>query len=212
MMKAQISRDDNPLLFLPCMFNPTQYQLSMSVNAFPKDDKGRHMELIDRPLRALSVELVFDTYELGVPVTLFTNMLWMWARGSFKLGPTGTPKREPILVRFGWGLDTSFPAVISNIKEDRILFSSGGSPLRAKVSLTLSEAPPPPTLSALAAEAVEAAIEVALEPGMTIAAVAAAQFGNAAAWRNIATDNPAMAEMQMRSVGGGASLTLKLGG
>ncbi len=139
MLKLGTEPDSEPVGDpIPVQFNPTTLRLQMS-NSF---DGGNTRSRQSRQYQGnssttLSVELVFDTSDEGTTesprsVREKTNPI-----AEFLL-PTEGSQEPPPRVRFHWG-DFVLDGVMSEMSEEIDLFSPGGVPLRAKVSLTIKE-------------------------------------------------------------------------
>ncbi|MGH9077296.1 MAG: LysM peptidoglycan-binding domain-containing protein [Acidimicrobiales bacterium] len=104
-------------------------------------------------------------------------------------------KPQPPWVIFGWGTALTMTAIVTSLEVDYTMFDSTGTPLRAKVKITMEEMPTIPGrtnptsggLSTLAAHVVK--------EGDSLASIAYRHYGNPALWRALANvnnvDNPA---------------------
>jgi nucleoid-associated protein YgaU len=98
-------------------------------------------------------------------------------------------KGSPPWVIFSWGGLTGFPAYVSTVTAKYTLFTPGGMPVRAVVSIALEEISGEkqgqnPTSGALAARDTHL-----LVAGDTLPSVAYSAYGDAGAWRDIARLN-----------------------
>lgn len=96
---------------------------------------------------------------------------------------------SPPWVMFRWGGITSFLAYVSQVSARYTLFSSGGLPIRAVVTLTLEELSgntprQNPTSGGLMPRRAHRVAE-----GDTLAALAYAEYGTASLWREVAQAN-----------------------
>jgi nucleoid-associated protein YgaU len=175
---------DNELTF---MFNPTEYRLSQSVSTNRTKDKwlpGGKVEYQHTGPLTISMQLFFDDFaSLQGDVTPKISKLLKWQM------PEGF--KPPPLVKFEWGNKQleNFKGVITQLNINYTVFSKNGTPIQAKVDLTLEgtdELHPGknPTSHAVDMRRVHTVVE-----GETIASIAYAELGRAAYWRAIATAN-----------------------
>lgn len=96
---------------------------------------------------------------------------------------------SPPWVIFRWGGITGFLAYVSSVSARYTLFSSGGVPIRAVVTLTLEElSGAPPGQNPTSGGLVPRRIHV-MGQGDTLAGLAYREYGTAALWRAIAEAN-----------------------
>jgi hypothetical protein len=122
-----------------CMFNPFEYTVSKT-NSYTEDPKNQS----DSPSvnfkkagpQTLKLTLLFDSYESGEDVSLQTNKLWAFMRPDKAL--SNSDKKEPPRVAFHWGV-FRFAAVITNMTQKFTLFMKDGTPVRASVDITFTQ-------------------------------------------------------------------------
>jgi hypothetical protein len=128
---------------VPCMFRPKEYSVAKQNRWEPGEAKGRatpQLEFKGGGASTLTMELFFDTYEMGDDVRKYTNKVWeLMAIDSDLKDPT-TAKGRPPLVQFQWGPVISFKAVITNLTQKFTMFKSDGTPVRATLTVTFQEA------------------------------------------------------------------------
>jgi hypothetical protein len=180
------SDDDKELTF---MFNPTEYRISQSVSITRHDSvksAGGTVEYLGTSAMTVSMQLFFDDFASAKgDVTPKISKLLKW---QLPQDTNGTP---PPLVKFQWGnkqLD-KFQGVITQLNINYTVFAKDGTPLQAKVDLTLegaNELKPGtnPTSHAVDMRRIHTVIE-----GETIASVAFAELGEPGYWRAIADAN-----------------------
>jgi len=125
-------------------FNPTTLKISRSNNI----DKGgsttntqKRQAFAAQPA-TLSFELEFDTAEESKPsgepkdVRDYTRIVRQFIEPTPK-----KPKDPPPAIRFHWG-SFIFQGIVTQLTEDLDFFASNGTPLRAKVSVTITEQNP----------------------------------------------------------------------
>jgi hypothetical protein len=172
---------------LTFMFNPTEYRISQSVNVHRTnqiDKPGGNLEYLGTGGMTVSMQLFFDDFASAKgDVTPKISKLLKW-----QLPEDGKP---PPLVKFQWGNKQleNFKGVITQLTINYTVFSKNGTPIQAKVDVTLEgtdELKPGtnPTSHAVDMRRVHTVVE-----GETIASVAYAELGRAAYWRAIAALN-----------------------
>ncbi len=125
-------------------FNPTSLKISRSNNI----DKGgsttntQKRQAFSAQPATLSFDLEFDTAEESKPsgepkdVREYTRIVRQF------IEPTrDDPKNPPPAMRFQWG-SFMFQGIVTQLTEDLDFFASNGTPLRAKVSVTITEQNP----------------------------------------------------------------------
>lgn len=179
-----------------CLFNPAEFSLSKS-NQWEADHvPGRGTpDLFFTGGRAgtMSLNLLFDTTATGEAVTSHTNKLLNAMKVNPDL-PGHDPTRNrgrPPWVKFHWGDLHSFKAVIENLDLTFTYFSSTGTPLRAKASISLRQfeedakwGPQNPTSGTPEPHRVHQ-----FQLGDTLDRLAARYYGDSTQWRLIAQAN-----------------------
>ena len=127
-------------------YNPKELQIDKSVpwqknpQANKSPDKGIQLEFTGAEGRSMSVELLFDGYETGVPVIPQVEALNSMA-SPMEPGSTDENKRRPPLCVVVWGATISkFICVIESLSTKYTMFSPEGVPLRATCTVKLKEA------------------------------------------------------------------------
>ncbi|OCN02793.1 hypothetical protein A7X67_02755 [Clostridium sp. W14A] len=125
--------------FLNVQFNPNTYSVSQT-NTFQKNSRLTSGQMADDAFlqsgpATLSVELLFDTFVYGAAESSQKDV-----RDQYRL-LHGFTKIEPDLhspphVRFSWG-KVSFVGDILSIQETFTMFAENGTPVRAKVALSI---------------------------------------------------------------------------
>jgi hypothetical protein len=185
------------------MFNPTEYRISQQVNiekSLDKTQPGGTFEYMGTGMMSVSMQLFFDDFASakGDVTPKITKLLgWQMPDGD----------DPPPLVKFQWGnkqLD-KFQGVITQLNINYTVFAKDGTPLQAKVDLTLEGANKlvpgtNPTSHAIDMRRVHTVIE-----GETIQSVAYAELGDPNYWRAIADANGIDDPLRVRP---GASLVI----
>lgn len=128
-----------------------------------------------------------------------SGYIWILKRLMLK-PPIAALFDQPPLVMFVWGLTTSQMSYIESLDYEYSLFSPGGKPLQAEVTLTLVEyniewlsfLPINPTSRS------EARKTWVVTEGQTLDWIAFQEYGDSAHWRHIARVNSLMNPMQLR--------------
>jgi hypothetical protein len=164
------------------MFNPTEY--SNAINVKWKGGEGEIPEFLGSNFGNLVITLFFDTYEKGADVR---------EAGIKRIVELGVPSVEgeewktPPLCLFSWG-KFNFKGVIEKVEPNFTMFLSDGTPVRAKVTITMK-----PVLSAqdmLKMQGVEACRKVrTVIEGDRLDIIAAEELKDSSLWRKIAEAN-----------------------
>jgi hypothetical protein len=125
--------------FINVHFNPASLQLTLS-SELRDNSKNGPKQYIAKATAKLKFELIFDTTGTGESVLKYTTRLQAFVippnfRAPDKKNPTQIP---PPTVKFDWGA-IAFQGVAEGYQETIDFFSADGVPLRATVSLTLSQ-------------------------------------------------------------------------
>lgn len=122
-----------------CTFNPFEYTVSKT-NTYSEESRNQsdvpQMTFKKAGSQTLKLALTFDTYESGEDVSLTTNKLWYYMQP--KTPPSGGDRKEPPSVAFLWGV-FRFVAVITAMTQKFTLFQPNGTPVRAKVDVTFTQ-------------------------------------------------------------------------
>lgn len=181
---------------IPCMFNPAQLQISRS-NSWSGDSRPGHgvptLRYTGASSGTLSLDLFFDTTATGTAVTRHTGKILqlMDVDPSLPGSDTASNNVRPPYVIFHWGDLHAFKAVVSNLELTFTYFSSTGIPLRASMGLKLTQyeesrafGPQNPTSGTPSPQRVHR-----VQSGETLDRIAARYYGDATAWRHLATAN-----------------------
>ena len=169
------------------MFNPTEYRISQSVTierSHEKNKPGGTFEYMGTSMMTVSMQLFFDDFaSLKGDVTPKISKLLKW-----QMPQDDDP---PPLVKFTWGnkqLD-KFQGVITQLNINYTVFAKDGTPLQAKVDLTIEGADrwdpgANPTSRSTDMRRVRTVVE-----GESIQSVAYSELGDPGYWRAIAEAN-----------------------
>jgi nucleoid-associated protein YgaU len=180
-----------PELGLPvvALFNPQEVSISKSVNwrriPVAESDVMRAQFTHGEPAE-LGLELLFDTYELGLDVRLLTHQVEELAtvRGH------GSIHRPPVC-RLVWGAQgVFFEGVLTAVTSTYTLFSQLGAPVRARLQCTFTEWLSPLREALLQhKQSPDVAKSRVVRRGDTLSAIAGQEYDDPALWRPIARAN-----------------------
>lgn len=181
---------------IPCLFNPTKLQLGKSNSWTSGNSKGRNApDLVfdGGSSGTMSLELIFDTTDAGTTVTKYTNALSSLMSVDTELPDydSAANNGRPQWVKFHWGDMHTFKAVISSMDLTFTYFSSAGVPLRANVSISLTQyepeanwGPQNPTSGTPAPQRLHQ-----VQKGETLDRISARHYKDSTKWRLIAEAN-----------------------
>jgi hypothetical protein len=193
--KAQISKVDDPNAVVVFHFNPDSISLGKRVSWKSTTTTGGDVSDSqygggEAPMLDLK-DLVFDTTDTGKDVRDTYRLLVELSEIDPDTVDSNTGKGTPAKCRFEWGSFLSFTAVITNLAQTFTMFKPDGTPLRAKVSVTLKQVPE--NLQAQNPTSRSEARKIwVVQEGQTLDWIAYQEYGNAAHWRHIAETNDLM--------------------
>lgn len=195
LQKAYLEPETGPNI--TCMFNPEKFAFKTG-NTWAPDKvpgKGRPaVKFAGGKSGSFSLSLVFDTTASGTSVTGHTDKLLKLMEIDDSL-PGYDRKRNngrPPWVKFHWGTHIhSYKAIIESADVTFTYFSHEGLPLRANVSLTLTQferegnwGPQNPTSGTPTPNRTHQ-----VQVGDTLDRIASRYYGDSTRWRDIATVN-----------------------
>src|SRR5882672_2555208 len=139
----QISSDDPPRELGPAVavqFNPTTLRLQLSNQVEGGNSRGAQVrQFIGSSSTQLTLDLIFDTADKGTTnaprsVREKTALVELFVLPRAE----GKKKQAPPKVRFIWG-HLVIDGVVDSVSIDFDLFAADGTPLRAKLGLTIKE-------------------------------------------------------------------------
>jgi len=190
-----INRDAKVSAPIPVMFNPPEYQLQRTNQFAEVGIPGLGSSLIQfvrGSAQTLTMELFFDTTELGIDVRVFTELV-------IRLSALNPDTHAPPRLLFLWG-SLVFPCVLESVRQTFDYFNALGLPLRARLQVTLRGDDKLDELLAriplLSADRTKRRV---FKAGDTLQSIAAEEYGDPRQWRPIATasriDNPLTVEI-----------------
>jgi hypothetical protein len=190
-------------------FNPTSLTYTVESSAPQTASHPKTAQFAAKVSGKLSMDLEFDTTDIGIDVRLITNQIAAFISPPKAAGgsSSGTPAPAPSVLKFSWGTYT-FDGILQSFTETIDFFSADGVALRAKISISLSEQDQvyPFLSSDQPATLPSSASVVPTTPDDSVAG-AAAQGGDATAARQLARDTG----LESLRFGAGASLQVSGG-
>ena len=191
--KLTIKNTDNNEEF-QVLFNPTEYTFEDSSKWQEQtgNRRGPELQYTGGDRKRLSMELFYDTYEDDEDVRLYTGKLQELLVVTTDDGKNG---KRPSVVELSWGMAQSnvgfpFRCVLESLKQQFTLFTSDGTPVRAKVSVSFKEYLLPtdewardPKRKSFPAQTYTA------REGDTLSGIAAALWKDSSKWRLLAEAN-----------------------
>lgn len=210
LVKAFLTRKDNPLMVVPFLFNPAEFSVEKS-NQFAEitiPGLGSSMfQFVRGGARTLTMDIFFDTYEEGIDVRIFTDRITGWdisgLIGNFP-APLGglmdidSDLHAPPICLFIWGTYI-FPCIIERATKKFTMFLPTGIPVRATLSVTLREYVEPKMLmKGNPLFSPDRSKRRVIKQGDSLWFIAAQEYGEPTRWRAIAEankiDNPRILE------------------
>lgn len=202
---CQLDKNGNVVKRVQVMFNPKEYSLakqnSWQTGQNPKANVPE-FEFSGGQPTTLRLQLLFDTYAERKDVrSVYTNALYQMMIVNDDLKDPKNQKGRPPIVRFQWGEEIGFDAVITSLNQRFTLFLPSGIPVRAVVDVTFQEVKDPgfkaaqnPTSRGAGGERVWTVSE-----GDTLAWIAFNVYNDSTRWRPIADANQLTSLRQLPS-------------
>lgn len=201
LVKAFLTRKDNPLLIVPCLFNPKELSVEKS-NQFAEINipglSSPIFQFVRGNARSVTMDLFFDTYEEGVDVRFFTDRITGWDAGSMfsrlpdmakGLMDIDSGLHAPPVCLFIWGAFI-FQCIIERVLKRFTMFLPEGIPVRATLSVTLKEYREVDVqVKEIAFESADLTKRWTVRQGDSLWSIAAKEYGDPAKWRMIAEAN-----------------------
>lgn len=201
LVKAFLTRKDNPALVVPCLFNPKELSVEKS-NQFAEVNipglSSPVFQFVRGNARSVTMDLFFDTYEEGTDVRIFTDRITGWDAGSMFSSLPGVAKglmdidsdlHAPPVCLFIWGAFV-FQCIIERASKRFTMFLPEGIPVRATLSVTLKEYREVDIqVKELDLHSPDVTKRWTVKQGDTLWSIAVREFGNPADWKLIADAN-----------------------
>lgn len=198
LVKAFLTRKDKPLQIVPFLFNPKELSVEKS-NQFAEVNipglSSPILQFVRGNARSVTLDLFFDTYELGTDVRLFTDRITGWDAGSmFSKIPKGlmdidSDLHAPPVCILIWGAFV-FQCIIERVTKKFTMFLPEGIPVRATLSVTLKEySEVDKQLKEIAFLSADLTKSWLVKQGDSLWSISNKQYGNPGEWRLIAEAN-----------------------
>ena len=186
LMKALIINTDSRVpLPIPVMFNPPEYQLEKT-NKFADitvPTLGSSLvQFVAGNAQTLTMDLFFDTTSTGLDVRVFTELV-------VGLTAVNTHTHAPPRLLFLWG-SLAFPCILEKVTQKFDYFDASGSPLRARLGVTLKgyellES----LLASIPLQSADRTKRRVVTQGDSLQLIAAQEYDDPRKWRPIAEAN-----------------------
>ena len=121
---------------VPVNFNPAT--LEHSITAQAQGEGGQAAQVVGAASAKVTMELLFDTTDTGEDVRTKTHQFELMLKPAPGAGGGDAPPQVAPSVTFEWGA-FHFTGVVDSFKQTMDFFSADGVPLRASISLSLSQ-------------------------------------------------------------------------
>lgn len=176
---------------LECMFNPTTYKLSQSVEVdrlTTAANPGGNAQYIRTSHLTLTMDLFFDDFgSANGDVTPKISTLLKWQQPTEKSGK----RPAPPLLRFEWGNKqlSIIEGVLTSVVVNYTLFRKDGTPVQATVNITIEGVGKVVVLPNPTSHAIDSRRVRTLTEGDSLQSIAYEELGKATYWRAIAELN-----------------------
>ncbi|HWP92878.1 MAG TPA: LysM peptidoglycan-binding domain-containing protein [Thermodesulfobacteriota bacterium] len=201
LVKAFLTRKDNPSVIVPFLFNPKELSVEKS-NQFAEVNipglPSPILQFVRGNARSVTMDLFFDTYEQGADVRTFTDQITGWDAGSMFSRLPGAAKglmdidsdlHAPPVCLFIWGA-FMFQCIIERVSKRFTMFLPEGIPVRATLSVTLKEYREVDVqVKEISLQSADLTKRWVVTQGDSLWSIAAKEYGNPGDWRLIAEAN-----------------------
>ena len=188
-----INKKDKVTKTIYFMYNPTEYSLSKS-NSWKTIPivgyEAPSSQFTGSGAVTLTLDLFFDTYESKEDVRNYTEQFVELTKIDQETIDSQTKTGRPPKLLFSWGSVFSFLVVITSLNVTYTLFLSNGTPVRAKMNLSLQECvdPVPPKQNPTS-QGTQGHKVYMVKPGDTLDRIAYEEYNDPTVWRHIADTN-----------------------
>jgi hypothetical protein len=140
-LNKAVFRPVGPCAPLTVQYNPVNFKFDKSVSWKEHSEQGQEgsLEFQTNSPASMSCELHFDTTKDGADVRLvWVNKLLAMTNPDVVVGGEQGMKRRPPKINFLWG-EFKLLGVIESLSVTYLMFSTNGTPLRAKVAVKMKE-------------------------------------------------------------------------
>jgi hypothetical protein len=175
---------------IECRFNPESITLSKSSTWSRSPTRGAEAasptEFVGTGPRSLQMELFLDAWE-STTVSVYDNIKLLFAL----MNPTpGSSPPSPPTVVFQWGLQNyEFSAYVKSVSSRILMFKMDGTPVRAKVTLSLEETPESASAQNPTSGGIAGRRTHLVGAGDSLPSIAYAEYEDPGLWRAIAEVN-----------------------
>lgn len=166
------------------LFNPSHYSLDRGAQVATVATLGMNKPIPQHAhgdARTLTMDLFFDTYELGIPVTDLTDQIYRLL--------DVTVRGRPRFCTFTWG-GFRFPCLVERVGGRFTLFRPDGTPVRATLSVTFREFHPEDEQARENPAATgDYARTYTVRSGDSLSGISAKWYDDPADWRTLAVAN-----------------------
>ena len=199
LVKAFLTRKDKPYVIVPCLFNPKELNIEKS-NKFAEVNipglSSPIFQFVRGNARSVTLELFFDTYELGEDVRSYTDQITGWDDGSMLsnlpdkgLMDIDSDLHAPPVCLFIWG-DFTFQCIIERVTKRYTMFLPEGIPVRATLNVTLKEYREVDIqVTEIDAQSADLTKRWVVTQGDSLWSIASREYGKPGDWRLIAEEN-----------------------
>ena len=201
LVKAFLTRKDNPSVIVPFLFNPKELSVEKS-NQFAEVNvpglPSPIFQFVRGNARSVTMDLFFDTYEQGADVRTFTDQITGWDAGSMFSRLPGSAKglmdidsdlHAPPVCLFIWGAFI-FQCIIERVSKRFTMFLPEGIPVRATLSVTLKEYREVDVqVKEISLQSADLTKRWVVTQGDSLWSIAAKEYGTPGDWRLIAEAN-----------------------
>lgn len=176
-----------------CQFNPSEITINKGIRWVTANAAGTNTSneaFAGGESKQMTLKFEFDSTDTGTTVTDKYKTLYKFLMVDSAAADQTTQLGEPPWVQVQWGTLISFTAVVSNLQETFTFFKPDGTPLRAKVDLTIKQIYDDTQLAGTnPTTRTEARRTWIVQQGDRLDLIAYQEYGSAAAWRHIAACN-----------------------
>lgn len=201
LVKAFLTRKDEPSLVVPFLFNPKELSVEKS-NQFAEVNipglSSPIIQFVRGNARSVTMDLFFDTYEKGTDVRIFTDRITGWDAGSMfsklpeekkGLMDIDSDLHAPPVCIFIWGA-FAFQCIIEKASKKFTMFLPEGIPVRATLNVTLKEYREVNVqVKEMSLQSADLTKRWVVTQGDSLWSIAAMEYGNPGDWRLIAQAN-----------------------
>lgn len=172
-------------------FNPTEYTLTKGAQIAEINLPGLDspvLQFIHGQNEKLVLDLFFDTTDRGMGENAID--VRDETKHVYQLVKIQPKTHAPPRIRFTWGDGLSFRAIVESVQQKFTLFNPDGKPLRATLSVTFREYKTvEDQVREFKWESADHTKRRSVRRGDTLTKIAAEEYGDPRAWREIADSN-----------------------